>query len=279
MTIVLRKMQATDVTGGLMLSQQMGWPHRLGDWQCAFTLGEGMLAEEGGELRGTTLCWRWGHHHATIGLVLVAKDQQGKGIGKKLFAAQLDTLADRHVRLHATPAGEPLYRQFGFRPAGFIQQWHAVALPAVAAPSRVTSGAAASDIPDLVLLDSNAWGDARENLIRWLVAHARVATIRDSQGRVVAWAGCRRFGRGYVIGPVVASHSEQAQALCAHFLTTLAGEFVRLDCPEGHHESFTHWLGQNGFALVDRPLAMVKGEIARHSDEVRMFSLMSQAMG
>jgi hypothetical protein len=77
----------------------------------------------------------------------------------------------------------------------------------------------------------------------------------------------------------VASHSEQAQALCAHFLTTLAGEFVRLDCPEGHHESFTHWLGQNGFALVDRPLAMVKGEIARHSDEVRMFSLMSQAMG
>lgn len=90
MAIVLRKMRASDISGGLMLSQQMGWPHRREDWLCAFTLGEGIVAEVEGELCGTTLCWRWGQHHATIGLVLVAKQLQGKGLGKKLFAAQLE---------------------------------------------------------------------------------------------------------------------------------------------------------------------------------------------
>ena len=67
MAIVLRKMRASDISGGLMLSQQMGWPHRREDWLCAFTLGEGIVAEVEGELCGTTLCWRWGQHHATIG--------------------------------------------------------------------------------------------------------------------------------------------------------------------------------------------------------------------
>lgn len=249
MAIVLRKMRASDISGGLMLSQQMGWPHRREDWLCAFTLGEGIVAEVEGELCGTTLCWRWGQHHATIGLVLVAKQLQGKGLGKKLFAAQLERLGSRTIQLHATPAGEPLYRKFGFRPAGFLQQWHAHALPAVASSGIGISAATVADISQLALLDGKAW------------------------------AACRRMGRGYVIGPVVASRSDHAQALCASFLTTLAGEFVRLDCPEGQHESFTHWLGQNGFTLADRPLAMVKGDICRHSYDVRLFSLMSQAMG
>ena len=279
MTIVLRKMQASDITGGLMLSQQMGWPHRREDWLCAFTLGEGIVAQAEGELCGTTLCWRWGQHHATLGLVLVAKHLQGKGLGKKLFAAQLDRLGSRTIQLHATAAGEPLYRKFGFRPAGFIQQWHAHALPAVASPDIDITAATVADFSQLVLLDGKVWGAQRESLIRWLLANAHLATVRNSQGQISAWAACRRFGRGYVIGPVVASQSDHAQALCASFLTTLAGEFVRLDCPEGHHASFTHWLGQNGFALVDRPMAMVKGDICRHGNDVHLFSLMSQAMG
>ena len=279
MAIVLRKMRASDISGGLMLSQQMGWPHRREDWMCAFTLGEGIVAEVEGELCGTTLCWRWGQHHATIGLVLVAKQLQGKGLGKKLFAAQLERLGSRTIQLYATPAGEPLYRKFGFRPAGFLQQWHAHALPAVASSGIGISAATVADISQLALLDGKAWGAKRECLIRWLLANAHLAVIRNSQEQICAWAACRRMGRGYVIGPVVASRSDHAQALCASFLTTLAGEFVRLDCPEGQHESFTHWLGQNGFTLADRPLAMVKGDICRHSYDVRLFSLMSQAMG
>ena len=149
MAIVLRKMRASDISGGLMLSQQMGWPHRREDWLCAFTLGEGIVAEVEGELCGTTLCWRWGQHHATIGLVLVAKQLQGKGLGKKLFAAQLERLGSRTIQLHATPAGEPLYRKFGFRPAGFLQQWHAHALPAVASSGIGISAATVADISQL----------------------------------------------------------------------------------------------------------------------------------
>lgn len=135
MTITLRAMTAADADFGWSLTQQTNWPHRLQDWQDALLLGDGLLAEENGQPLGTAVCWRWGDRWATIGLVVVDEQQQGRGIGRRLMEGLLAGLEGYQVRLHATAAGQGLYTRLGFTPVGEIHQYQCPQLPAIAAPS------------------------------------------------------------------------------------------------------------------------------------------------
>ena len=58
-------MNAADLAAAHALSAELRWPHRLADWDQAFRLGEGLVAERDGGVVGTALRWRWGDRHAT----------------------------------------------------------------------------------------------------------------------------------------------------------------------------------------------------------------------
>ena len=113
--VSLRPMAAADLAAAHALSTELRWPHRATDWEQAFRLGEGLVAERDGQVVGTALRWRWGERHATIGLVIVAPACQGRRIGHRLMSALLDGL-DRHsVLLHATAEGRGPLRAPGLR--------------------------------------------------------------------------------------------------------------------------------------------------------------------
>jgi ribosomal protein S18 acetylase RimI-like enzyme len=277
--IVIRPMLPSDLDAAHGLSQAVHWPHRLADWQAAFELGAGWVAERDGELVGTALRWLWGPAHATLGLVIVDPRCQGRRIGFRLMEVLLKELEGRSVLLHATAAGRGLYERLGFVRSGEVRQHQgqAASAPLVALDEgwRLRPSDH-NDVFPLIQLDAKARGMPREALITELLA-ASDTVVLDQDGRARGFAMLRRFGRGLIIGPVVAPDVEGAKALIAHLVGLSAGKFVRIDVD--FDGGLTEWLETLGLLRVDAPTEMTRGTAAAPVPGVRRFALVTQALG
>jgi GNAT superfamily N-acetyltransferase len=183
-------MDVADLASAHALSVEVRWPHRLVDWEFAFGLGEGLVAERDGDVIGTALCWRWGARHATAGLVIVAPRCQGQRIGQRLMQGLLDGLPGRTVLLYATPEGRGLYERLGFATNGEVRQHQGIAVqaPLVALePGVRLRPMSRSDATRLVALDGARCGMPREPLVRRLLArrHGRARPRRRGAGFAV----------------------------------------------------------------------------------------------
>ncbi|OWQ83856.1 GNAT family N-acetyltransferase [Roseateles aquatilis] len=272
-------MRVDDLEAALGLSQAVHWPHRLTDWRFAFELGGGLVAERDGEVVATAMSWPWGETHATLGLVIVDPRLQGRRIGLRLMQALLDGLEGRTVLLHATAEGRGLYERLGFVRTGEVRQHQgqASSAPLMALdrdwrlrPSNV------GDLPALVALDARARGMPRDALVRGLYAEAQTVVL-DHDGERRGFAMLRRFGRGLIIGPVVAPDEQGAKALIAHLVGLNAGKFVRIDVD--FDSGLTEWLEELGLPRVDGPTEMIRGDVPEPTPGVRRFALATQALG
>lgn len=261
------------------LTQQLKWPHRINDWQQALSLGEGLVAVQDGNVVGTILWWRWGERYASLGLVIVASEMQGKGLGRTLMQAVLAKLAGYNVRLHATGMGKGLYEKLGFVATGMIEQHQSRALMQVAAIAPAKCGmlreARDADGATLVALDRQAHGQHRPALIAMLLASARRFLLLERAGRIVGFACQRDFGHGQTIGPVIAEDLSQAKELVSELLSGMKGQFVRIDTDSS--SGFGDWLNTLEMPQVDDPTLMIRGE-PWQADGMLSFALMTQAM-
>jgi ribosomal protein S18 acetylase RimI-like enzyme len=257
--VTLRPMTADDLPAAQALTDQLRWPHRLSDWQDAFAHAEGRVAERDGQVVGTGLRLCYGSRHAVIGLVIVAPACQGRRIGLRLMLALLDGLDAHTVLLHATPQGRGLYERLGFVRTGEVRQHQGTALPAplvALAPGRRLRPAGQRDLDTLIALDHAARGMPREALIRELAAQAVACVVLSDGEQACGFAMLRRFGRGQVIGPVVAPDVDGAQALIAHLAGQNAGHFTRIDID--FDSGLAEWLEGLGLQRVDAPVTMVR---------------------
>lgn len=281
MTTTFRAMNAHDIEPCYAMTQQLKWPHRREDWQQAMTFGEGVVIEEQGRLLGSAILWRWGERAATIGLVIVDSQQQGRGLGKQLMLTLLEKVPDYNVRLHATEMGKGLYEKLGFVTTGQIFQHQTRALeavPPVAIPTGLTlRRAQAQDAAILTALDQQAHGMLRPRLIDHLINQHQTVLLEDAQGDVRGFASLRRFGHGWAIGPAIAQDFPTAQALVASLMQGLRGEFVRIDTDAAL--PLAPWLATLGLAQVDNPTTMVRGTPwTPPAGAMQVFGLMTQAM-
>ena len=76
-------------------------------------------------------------------------------------------------------------------------------------------------------------------------------------GQPHGYAISRRFGRGHVIGPVVAESADDARALIEAALARLGPVFVRIDTSAT--SQLGDWLGHIGLPQVSDVATMVKG--------------------
>lgn len=277
--IVMRAMKARDLRAAHGLSLAVRWPHRLADWQFASRFGAGLVTERDGELVGTAFSWHWGPAHATLGLVIVDPRCQGRRVGFRLMQALLESLEERSVLLHATAAGRGLYERLGFVRTGEVRQHQgqAVSAPLVALePGWRLRPSDSNDAFKLIQLDAQARGMPREALIAALLTEADTVVL-DENGQARGFAMLRRFGRGLIIGPVVAPDAEGAKALIAHLVGLSAGKFVRIDVD--FDSGLTEWLETLGLLRVDAPTEMIRGAVPAPVPGVRRFALVTQALG
>ncbi len=102
-------------------------------------------------------------------------------------------------------------------------------------------------------------------------------TVLMRGGQAAGFALLRRFGRGLVIGPVVAADLTDAQTLLAHGLQGRQGQFVRADIEDG--SPLGAMLIAAGLKPVDSVNSMVRGSLPRPSGPFQRYTLASQALG
>ena len=278
--LTLRAIRVGDAASCSELARRVGWPHRREDWEFVIGLGRGVVGERNGKLVATGLWWPYGESHATVGMIIVAPEQQGAGIGKRLMQSLLAQAEGRSLMLNATVAGEPLYARLGFRSwGGGVRQYHGhgldVAAPEPAAGKQLRPGSP-SDLAMLQRLDREATGLERGPVLAALLQCCECLVLEQA-GQAIGFSILRAFGRGQVIGPVVAADETDARTLIACWLHGRAGQFIRVDLPFG--SGLGEWLVQRGLAPAGDVAAMVRGDLPAASGPARLHALITQALG
>jgi GNAT superfamily N-acetyltransferase len=276
--ITLTAFRHEHLAGAVRLSQQAKWPHRLEDWRMALDLSAGIVAVDANAatVLGTVLMTPYKREVATVSMVMVDEIARGHGLGRKIMEAAIALAGSRALRLIATREGLPLYQKLGFREMGGIVH-HQGQARRVRPPANVRP-AQTRDIPKIMHLDTAAYGANREPLIRYIANVGRLAVL-DHGNEVAGFAALRAFGRGEVIGPVVAGNADDAKALLAHFIAGQEAQFVRVDTAEA--SLLGPWLTEAGLVRVDDGIVMERPIIPRTSGATPLttFALTSQAFG
>ncbi|MGY4303337.1 putative N-acetyltransferase YhbS [Bradyrhizobium sp. USDA 4369] len=259
------------------LSRQAGWPHRREDWQMALALSRGCVAiAADARVIGTVLMTPYGAAAGTINMVIVDEAERGQGLGRRLMREALTLAGDRRLQLVATADGLPLYEKLGFGRTGEIVQ-HQGQLAQAVTRSDAVRAATPNDITAIAALDAVAFGAERSDLIVHLASVGEFAVL-ERQAQTAGFAALRRFGRGLVIGPVVASDLDDAKALVGHFLAGREGEFIRVDT--GIESGLAPWLMSLGLAHVGGGIVMHRPAVKDSTPQPpTSFALASQAFG
>lgn len=215
-----------DAAAAAALSASFGWPHRVADWEAFLALGHGVGWRDGEGLGGTALWFPLDDTHASIGLVQVAVALQGRGLGRRLMRAAMEAAAPRSLVLHATAEGAALYASLGFRAGEGVEQWQGT-FTGMSAPDMPVRRGGTADRAAIGYLDRAATGLARGAVLEaWLADSA--SALAEPDAAPVGYALRRRFGRGTLIGPLVAPDAATAAALVAALAEP---GFLRLDLP------------------------------------------------
>ena len=279
--MALRPMTPGDVAAMHALARQAGWPHRAEDCAQMLALGAGTVAVDAAALTvGVGLRWGFGRDVGTIGMVLVAPERQGRGIGRALMEALIADCEPRALMLNATAEGLALYGKLGFVSAGLVRQ-HQGRLSEVrvlpTAPVVALRRALPGDHARLCALDAAVFGADRAALIGSLLAGGD-AWLVDRDGQAAGFALLRNFGRGTIIGPVVASPEDAAIALGAAAAEAAPAGVLRVDIPAAA-ERLAAWLTAAGLPAVDTVTVMLRGSWPAAATTLRRFGLALQAWG
>jgi GNAT superfamily N-acetyltransferase len=280
--VTLRPMREADLAVTHRLVLEVSWPHRPEDLALMFALGGGAVAtDREDQVIGVGMWWGFGAAAGTIGTVLVTAGRQGRGIGRALMEALIDQAGPgRALMLNATAEGLGLYERLGFGRIGLVRQHQAKLAGPIAAPpvpAAQIRPAAATDHEALHALDEAAFGAPRTALITRLLTIGQ-AWVSEENKRVTGFAIHRDFGRGQVIGPVIAPTEDTAIALVAAAGRGARPGVLRLDIP-GHAQRLGDWLTASGLPAISTVTTMLRGAWAPAQNGAQRFGLAMQALG
>ena len=279
MSVKYRKLARKDLAAAHKLSLEVGWPHRLEDWEFVQRLGVGHVATFEGAVVGTILTWKHDERNASLGMVIVSPLMQGRGIGKRLMRLGLHDQAGRSVTLNGTVAGLPLYEKLGFKGFDEVEQHQGIAQPVPLVPlgrGERLRPVGTSDVAALAALATRACGFSRTRVVRRLLEAGKGIALASGND-IIGFAILRRFGRGLAIGPVVAPDAACAKALVSHWVAMHPGKFLRIDATASG--GLGPWLDGIGLANVGNVVTMAKGRRPKGDEEVRTFAIVSQSLG
>jgi len=269
------------------LSIGVGWPHRAEDWQFLRDVGQGIVAhDEIGRVLGSAMWFPHGSEFATVGMVITSPRLQALGTAQWLMKRVFSECKGRNLRLNATRAARKLYLSLGFRSERKVLQCQGDAGRTDEMPSP-PQGAdlrrlVDADLGAIAELDAQAFGASRVALLAALLRQSIGFGLHRS-GRLEAFALCRPFGRGHVVGPVVASNDSDAMIVVSPHVIAHEGQFLRLDTHLAEGE-FCSFLAGSGLALFDTVTTMSLGGSFRDPNERSgsmpvTYALASQALG
>jgi GNAT superfamily N-acetyltransferase len=255
-----------DIPAALRLCEQVNWNHLTADWARSLTLNPDACLGgfEDGELKATCTLTSFGTV-GWVGTFLVDQTLRGKGYGKRIFEAMLETAGKQGIAclgLDSSDAGRPIYRQYGFQMTSQgIELW--TGPTSGAEPQDAVRPLQAMDWASLLALDMACVSVSREQQLRVLAGEsgASVRVIVEA-GHVCAFGFSRPGRLTGAIGPVVAREARQAGQIVSALIADRArldgAKVVGLAVPD--HAPFSAWLAERGFSMRRRNIRMFRPE-------------------
>jgi GNAT superfamily N-acetyltransferase len=229
----MRVMTMADIPAGMKLKEIAGWNQTPADWERFLRLSpEGCFAVEAdGRVVGTATTIIYEDRFAWIGMVLVAPEFRGKGIGTRLLVKTIEYLDARRVptlKLDATPQGKPIYEKLGFVSEFEIERWM---LRRDLGPREPEASEPRLDLSEILEFDRELFGADRNELLRSLDREAPEFTLEARSGKDLGgYAFGRRGSRADHLGPWIGRQESTAESLLAKFLRRSNREMIFVDC-------------------------------------------------
>lgn len=263
------------------LAMTVFWPHRARDIDLFLALGKGYVAcDEIGRPLGSAMYFPMGDDFAMCGMMVVTPRLQAQGAGRRLLRRLMSDCVGRNLRLTATRSGFRLYESAGFLPVATIWQNQGIVgnFKASPVPVGVTLRTmVAADTPAMLALDRHAYGADRTAVYEELTRLSE-GLVLERDGEIAGFAMMRPFGKGIVIGPVIARDDEMAMQLIAPLIQKCEGRFTRIDTPIDS-EPFRAFLAAAGMGVYDTVTEMRLGPARRATEGAQIFGLASQSLG
>jgi ribosomal protein S18 acetylase RimI-like enzyme len=265
MKVTIRTMTPQDIAAAVRLKDLAGGNQTARDWQRLISLSpEGCFAaEHDGAVIGTSSTIVFGNKLAWIGMVIVAREFRGCGIGNALLQRAVHHLDERSVpciKLDATPQGKPLYERLGFASEFEIERWtlrykvDQFNAAERGPESKQTHAIAVAQIDDAILrFDREVFGADRSDLLWGLNQGAPEFTLvaRHHAG-LQGYGFGRRGALADQLGPWVAQSEEAAACILDNFLRRSTRKSVFIDCVKENRWALPLVKGR-GFE-IQRPL-------------------------
>ena len=292
-----------DVPRLLALSRQVGWSHTERDWKAMVstgtTFGHCHSKDDGcggdDSLASCIHMTEFGTQFATLGMLIVSKPHQKKGLATSLVNRLLahNKPEKRSIGLITATPAQSFYPQFGFQTTGE----HILKLTkAMGSPKNVAFGvdstnlkmtpvSSQNDIKEVMQFDKNVAKLERSPLLEHLLKNtdrsflAHNYTEKDASS-LLGFGMAKLQGSLLNVGPIVSTDPTAALALCQSLTEDHEGP-IRMDVYESQHDFVQGALELLGFHEDDRQAVMMNtfGENDRHlpGNRIAMFCPASQA--
>lgn len=279
--VTLKDIDSTDRDRLHQMTVGVGWPHRARDLDLIIALGRGLIGlDQIGRPICTAMSFPWGDDFATIGMMTTTPRLQAQGAGRWLLQRMMEDCGSRGLRLLGTRAGHTLYLEAGFIPMGPVRQMQGIAacvdMPDPV-PGLTVRPVVQGDIEALLKLDTHAFGASRVDMLGLLLARGD-GLIALRNDLPVGFALRRKFGRGTMIGPVVAEDDDVAMHLIAPLIGQLQGSFARMDTPVDSPR-LLNFLKAAGMSHFDSVTEMRIGPNRRSEDGAVIYGLAAHSLG
>lgn len=249
------------LAGCLALSKSANWNQNEADWRLMLGFGRGWgVSMAAGTLAASTLVLPYGAKFAWVAMVLVLPEHRRKGYATQLLRVALADLKKQGQTpiLDATPAGHGVYAQEGFGDAWGFKRYALESSPGALASSREVRSLEKADWPQILRLDTRAFGASREGLLRNLAARLpEAALVAGRNGRIAGFLLGRDGREARQLGPLVARDPQAATALIETALACVAAP-VYIDIVD-HAPALQAWAQARGFAFQRPFTRMVHG--------------------
>lgn len=263
------------------LTVSVFWPHRDSDLDLLIKLGQGYIAlDEIGRPVGSAMHFPMGEDFAMLGMMVTPPRLQAQGGGRFLLQHIMRDCDGCDMRLNATRSGYRLYLSAGFQRVTTVYQ-HQGRVGAVPATDPLPGVDLTMIVPEdrgaIRDMDRAAFGADRRTVIDALL-DVSTGLVAMRAGRPCGFALMRRFGKGHVIGPLVAESEAMAVQIAAPLMRQAQGGFLRIDTP-GEGRILTGFLTASGMGQFDTVTEMRIGPHRRATEGLVTYGLAAHSLG
>lgn len=234
MKLDIRPMSRADLEAALGWARDEGWNPGLDDVGPFHAQDpSGFLMGWLGTVRvGCISVVKYGEDFAFLGLYIVHPAHRGKGYGKAIWDAGIQSAAGRTIGLDGVPAQQDNYRRSGFEYAYGSARWGGTLRGLVATRSYVRP-VTPDDFAAIAAFDRLHTAAPRENfLAAWLDPSATRQTEGYFEvGRLRGYGTVRRCVTGWKIGPLFAETPAIAETLLSTLVTPAGTDPIFIDVP------------------------------------------------